>query len=1029
MTTTLATDTFASRTVSGSFGTGSDGQIWQTPFNNTHAIVAVGSGEGSVYYDNISGGIGRYETIYGTLAARDANITARFQFGSTSGSADFRLYLRYIDANNWSQIRITPTTIFYRHSIGGTVTATTAGSFTFAANVFYRARFVFNQSSYSITWWQDGNSEPSAQFTSTDTNVPWAGYFGVGLVATGITSGTAMLVDSFVVTLVSTVVNPIYWVDGASGSDSNDGSSAHPWATLQYAMYSAILGATIIVRTATYTQPSNTPLINRVSGTAAQPITFISLIPFGAAIVGTGMLGLNTNAYVTWNQGDYVNYVGFDITGDGRIGINNDHSYCAVKLCRIHDIPAHLNTSGGGGIDHANTAATGNSSIGNLIFNIGEGTDNGVHGIYQANPFGVIQNNICLSNSGMGINLDHNPSNCVVTNNLAGSNKSGGIWIGGIGFTADFNYVANNIVRDNTGSFGALYESSGVGTNNQYRNNCLYNNANTFNGTPVAIQAIEVTNGQYTGNFTADPQHVNYLANGTGDYHLQSTSPCRDAGINTNAPTTDYDGNARPLGTSYDIGPLEYGYTGSMSDGEILWDMDQSDAGGGVWRYTDGSNFYQVTVNDASSSSGSTNLLTIYKTVGGVRSSLVSSAIAFTRGMYRRFKVTMIGGVITAYMDGVQVCTYTDGSPLSAGKTGLNSDSGANNRFYQFRVQPYGDMVSSHIIQTRLRLASTNPQATPQVADLSLVAFGNTIQAGANIPQTKMFHKYIDQNINDLAKASNFWAYFDKNKVAYFLARDGIPAPWIASSTPGWVDSTGTLQATFLDAGITVEDSSDLYRNRQIIDNVLASTTINENRKGDSVLTSWTFGNQWAGTPTITVNGVVASVGVKNVDTGKQFYYAVGDETIIEDGSGPVYDNSFTINFSGPGQYLTYSQADNTTEQAALAAIDHTSGIVVNVEDGTGLTKAQGDALAQDRLNQYGVRGRLLKATTRRSGLAPGQLLPVFLPEHNIFDGLFLVRQVVTYLSTEFGVQQGIYTIEAISGPDIGDWMKLYQRT
>jgi len=402
------------------------------------------------------------------------------------------------------------------------------------------------------------------------------------------------------------------------------------------------------------------------------------------------------------------------------------------------------------------------------------------------------------------------------------------------------------------------------------------------------------------------------------------------------------------------------------------------------------------------------------------------------RGTYHRFKVNMTGSVITVYMDGIQMLTYTDATPVGAGKCGMRNDTAAKiSRYYQINIQPQGDDVSAHTVQTRLRLASTNPLASPQVPDLMVAVFGTTIQAGAIIPQTDFFHKYMDKNIDSLAKASNFWYYFDKNRVAYFLSTNGVPAPWVASD--GGSPVTGIAQGDFMDANITVEDASDLYRNRQIIDNVLASVTINETRIGDGAATSWTFGNEWAGAPTITVNGVVATVGVKNVDTGKQFYYAVGDKTITEDSSGPTYDASFSITFNGPGQYLTYSQADNTTEQAARAAVEGVgTGIVTNVEDGTGLTKAQGDALAQDRLNQYSVRGRLLKATTRRSGLAPGQLLNVFLPAHNIWDGLFLIRQISTRFTTEGPtgsmVQQGWYTIEAISGADVGDWTKMYQR-
>ena len=39
-----------------------------------------------------------------------------------------------------------------------------------------------------------------------------------------------------------------------------------------------------------------------------------------------------------------------------------------------------------------------------------------------------------------------------------------------------------------------------------------------------------------------------------GDYHLRDGSPAIDAGLSTGAPTTDFDGDARPLGGGVDIG-------------------------------------------------------------------------------------------------------------------------------------------------------------------------------------------------------------------------------------------------------------------------------------------------------------------------------------------------------------------------------------------------------------------------------------------------------------------------------------------
>ena len=45
------------------------------------------------------------------------------------------------------------------------------------------------------------------------------------------------------------------------------------------------------------------------------------------------------------------------------------------------------------------------------------------------------------------------------------------------------------------------------------------------------------------------------------DFHLQSTSPAIDAGTNTFSPADDFDGVIRPVGTTVDIGPYEYGGT------------------------------------------------------------------------------------------------------------------------------------------------------------------------------------------------------------------------------------------------------------------------------------------------------------------------------------------------------------------------------------------------------------------------------------------------------------------------------------
>src|SRR5260221_260106 len=109
----------------------------------------------------------------------------------------------------------------------------------------------------------------------------------------------------------------------------------------------------------------------------------------------------------------------------------------------------------------------------------------------------------------------------------------------------------------------------------------------------------------------------------------------------------------------------------SQADIDLFGDLDRADMGGLVWRFVDASNFYLLTIADASSSNSTPNTITLYKIASNIATQLATASIAFTRGKYKRFRVLMLGGVITVSFDGTQLISYTDSSPLAAGNVGL----------------------------------------------------------------------------------------------------------------------------------------------------------------------------------------------------------------------------------------------------------------------------------------------------------------------------------------------------------------------
>lgn len=157
-----------------------------------------------------------------------------------------------------------------------------------------------------------------------------------------------------------------------------------------------------------------------------------------------------------------------------------------------------------------------------------------------------------------------------------------------------------------------------------------------------------------------------------------------------------------------------------------------------------------------------------------------------------------------------------------------------------------------------------------------------------------------------------------------------------------WVDSSKTLRlllptteaapfqivsgATNI-SSLTVTETDEDYANVIV---VKSQQTIREAQSesftGDGAATSFELAYPLASEPKINVNGTPNTVGVVDVDTGRDWYWQQGSKEIRQDPDGVALSSSDTLTVSYSGIAVEYVTAENTAAIAARAAIEGSSG-------------------------------------------------------------------------------------------------------
>ncbi|HEV7731312.1 MAG TPA: right-handed parallel beta-helix repeat-containing protein [Candidatus Binatia bacterium] len=388
-----------------------------------------------------------------------------------------------------------------------------------------------------------------------------------------------------------------YWVKNGGIDAANGLSVATAWATLPHAANEVGPGDTVHVLDGNYQG-----FYQETSGTAGNPITWKAE---GSAVAITSD-NATTPDGINLEGASYVVIDGFIVNDRTRTGIRAVlASHVTVRNCHlghngrwgiltgfVDDFIAEFNEAHHSQIEHG--IYVSNSADRPIVRNnwVHDNNGNGLHFNGDASLGGdgliedaLVENNVIHGNGiagGSGINMDGGTGG-VIRNNLLFDNHASGISLYRIDASAGArnNLVVNNTILSASDGRWCINISDGS-TGNTLRNNILYS-AHSFRGV-ISIDSSSVAGfssdynslmnrfslngggsvvplttwqaqGYDTHSFLAVPGD-HFLAPGS-DFHLKATSPALDTGTATNAPSSDLEGNPRPVGSGVDMGAYE----------------------------------------------------------------------------------------------------------------------------------------------------------------------------------------------------------------------------------------------------------------------------------------------------------------------------------------------------------------------------------------------------------------------------------------------------------------------------------------
>jgi hypothetical protein len=342
-----------------------------------------------------------------------------------------------------------------------------------------------------------------------------------------------------------------------NGSDANDGSDGHPFATIERAAEVVNPGDTVIVRDGIYTDLDKEGTMVRVrrSGTPEAPITFRAEHKWRAVLDGQDNRG--KCAWSLWHGKElcHLRIEGFEIRGfsSHAFALYNTH-HVLIKGNHVHHI-GNIETTTQNGLD----GSYDSESCGYITYD-----GNTIHDIGRIGPPTV------------NFNLDHGIYACgdhnVITNNVFYNNKAGwGVQVAGYDTVDDLVISNNTFAGGKSRGHIVLWQPC---HNVLIQNNIFYRPdvPNAINFFEADLMNVVIRhnlvfggglkddddNGACLVNDTVEGRDPLFVDAARYDFRLRPGSPAIDVGVAVRAPDHDHAGQKRTYGAGVDLGAFEW---------------------------------------------------------------------------------------------------------------------------------------------------------------------------------------------------------------------------------------------------------------------------------------------------------------------------------------------------------------------------------------------------------------------------------------------------------------------------------------